>query len=154
VRPAADRVGGKTMGEIEEDGQAFHDQQPLTVRCAFCQWTVTAPGASARAEAAAHRVAAHPAAGKPRGKPRAVSMAESRARGAATARTVRWTRERIVESLQAFAAEHGRPPSCLDARHHVGRLPQQPTCARAFGSWANAIEAAGFPRPTRSTRYP
>lgn len=79
-----------------------------------------------------------------------------------------WTRERIVEAFQAFAAVAGRPPASTDphaaynsqrfsderradgdtARHAV-RLPHPATVKQEFGSWPAAVRAAGFdPAPT------
>ncbi len=67
-----------------------------------------------------------------------------------------WTRERVIEAIQRFAREHGRPPHATDW-NHSGREPGYPpttACYRGTASpnapfryWADAIEAAGFPRP-------
>jgi hypothetical protein len=43
------------MGEIDADYRAILADQPLTVRCAFCDWTITAPAGVACAEQVAHR---------------------------------------------------------------------------------------------------
>lgn len=66
-----------------------------------------------------------------------------------------WTRETIIEAIQRFAREHGRPPLASDWNHaergdgyppatacYQGANPNAP-----FPYWADAIEAAGFPRP-------
>jgi Homing endonuclease associated repeat len=60
----------------------------------------------------------------------------------------RWTREAMIQAVQAFAAREGRPPRQIDA---VGdpRLPNSSTSRQHFGGWADMVEAAGFPRPTR-----
>lgn len=56
------------------------------------------------------------------------------------------TRESIIAAIQEHAAEHGLPPT--------GK--QMTTIAfaatRTFGSWADAVEAAGFPRPKRGRK--
>lgn len=59
-----------------------------------------------------------------------------------------WTREKIIAAIQAFAAEHGRPPTSTE------RPSMAQQSKREFGSWADAVEAAGFAKPTRGTRYP
>lgn len=64
-----------------------------------------------------------------------------------------WNQDRVLAAIRRFAAEHGRPPVAtewLTGKH--GRkgdgYPHVPTVIREFGSWAAAIEAAGFPRPS------
>lgn len=64
-----------------------------------------------------------------------------------------WTRERVIEAIQRFAAEHGRPPTANDW-NHGGRGEGYPPVGSCYGRkttpfiyWADAIEAAGFPRP-------
>lgn len=79
-------------------------------------------------------------------------------------KTKRWTREAVIEAIQAFAREHGRPPL---ATEWLAPMPyrgtQYPPASAVysyaskrgggkrvnhpFESWADAIEAAGFPRP-------
>jgi hypothetical protein len=78
-----------------------------------------------------------------------------------------WTAERIVETFQAFERIAGRPPAALDtglgeapsirkrqsaARNAEGdrlrkliRLPHPFTVQREWGSWNEALKAAGFP---------
>ena len=63
----------------------------------------------------------------------------------------KWTEEKAIAAIQAWAREHGRPPSGNDAKGDRS-LPSAPTCKR-LGGWATLIERAGFPRPTRGTRY-
>lgn len=53
-----------------------------------------------------------------------------------------------VAALQAYARENGEPPSSRIWRE-TGAMPTEARLRRLFGSWAEAIEAAGFPRPTR-----
>lgn len=64
-----------------------------------------------------------------------------------------WTRETAIRAVQDFALEHGRPPAQRDCVGATGRLPSDSTLARMFGSHAAAIEAAGYERPTRATKY-
>lgn len=74
-----------------------------------------------------------------------------------------WTRERVIAAIQAWAAEHGEPPTAYDWQHADpdGRWPAASSVyggpsrghrARAFPSWADAVEAAGFPRPRTGVR--
>jgi hypothetical protein len=58
-----------------------------------------------------------------------------------------WTQERIIAAIQAFAAQHGRPPFSTEWWRRNDERPTTNTVLRECGSWANAIEAAGFPRP-------
>jgi hypothetical protein len=68
----------------------------------------------------------------------------------------RWTRETVIAAIQRFALEHGRPPISTDwlKSRAAGRDEWAPPASVVFGptrqpfrSWADAIEAAGFPRP-------
>lgn len=63
-----------------------------------------------------------------------------------------WTQARVIEAIQRYAAEHGRPPSARDwllGSHGIETdgYPNAVLVQREFGSWAAGIEAAGFPRP-------
>ena len=72
-----------------------------------------------------------------------------------------WTHEAIIEAIKAFATQYGRPPVSTEwnpacsTKHRreadwaIKRegWPCTPTVIRRFGSWATAIDAAGFPRP-------
>lgn len=69
-----------------------------------------------------------------------------------------WTRDAIVDAVRRFACEYGRPPYTTDwLRADPGRgYPAASTCysgpngrnpSAPFVRWADAIEAAGFPRP-------
>jgi hypothetical protein len=60
----------------------------------------------------------------------------------------RWNRESVEAAIQAWAAEHGRPPKQKDTNNEPG-LPSPSSVRDTHGSWANAVEAAGFPRPRR-----
>lgn len=60
-----------------------------------------------------------------------------------------WKPAAILAAIHGFTAEHGRPP--LSTEWLTGprdpRYPSTATVQSEFGSWSNAIEAAGFPRP-------
>jgi hypothetical protein len=59
---------------------------------------------------------------------------------------LRWERETIIEALQRFVAEQGRPPTAADwsRRDPEGRWPSARTVSDRFGSWRAASEAAGL----------
>lgn len=65
-----------------------------------------------------------------------------------------WTAEQIVAVIRAHAAEHGTPPTNNAWLKATAEHPSGSTVYRIFGSWASAIEAAGFPRPTRGGSHP
>lgn len=72
-----------------------------------------------------------------------------------------WTKEEIIEALQAFNSRYDRPPGQLDfnpskARdkgQHTradnyaldGDYPHSDTVANHFGSWNKGLQAAGLP---------
>ena len=63
-----------------------------------------------------------------------------------------WTEERIIAAIQRYAAEHGRPPVATEWLYgshgiNVDGYPYASQVLREMGSWGDAIEAAGFPRP-------
>lgn len=60
-----------------------------------------------------------------------------------------WTRETIIEAVQKFAAEHGRPPKADEWVRSSLDHPTQSTVYQRFGNWGDAIVAAGFERPVR-----
>ena len=67
----------------------------------------------------------------------------------------RWTRERIIADIRKWNDIHGRPPVATDWLHYTSptrgaprEWPHVQIAQREFGSWSNAIEAAGFPRPS------
>lgn len=73
-----------------------------------------------------------------------------------------WTREAVTDAIRRYAAAQGRPPNARDwdradpargypSKSTVYRSPSYPNAP--FARWADAIEAAGFPRPTRGSKY-
>jgi hypothetical protein len=66
------------------------------------------------------------------------------ARGAVLARRQRWSRERIVDAMRMFDEEHGYPPRAGDWKGALPTYPDPGTVSRHFGSWAQALQAAGF----------
>lgn len=64
-----------------------------------------------------------------------------------------WTQEAVIDAIQRFAALNGRPPTALEWMH-ANPIENYPSCSNChtregapFAKWADAIEAAGFPRP-------
>lgn len=75
-----------------------------------------------------------------------------------------WTKELIIDAIKRFAEIHGRRPSSSEwlsvrekhkrlGRNSDERYPYAATVLYHFGSWADAIEAAGFERPMRGQYY-
>lgn len=64
----------------------------------------------------------------------------------------RWGRDGIIRAIQRWAMRHGEPPSSADWERSNPGYPRKATVQNHFGGWANAIEAAGFDRPTKATR--
>lgn len=81
----------------------------------------------------------------------------------------KWTRERVIRSIQEWARRRGEAPTATEWAHgnvidadgyefpclssvywNGGRKDRKKA---AFLSWADAIEAAGFPRPSKSRNY-
>jgi Homing endonuclease associated repeat len=58
-----------------------------------------------------------------------------------------WTKDTIVAAIQQFAQEHGRAPG--GAEMHSAEI----SCRKFGWKWSDAVEAAGFARPSKSTRY-
>lgn len=68
-----------------------------------------------------------------------------------------WTPEAVIDAINRFAAEHGRPPLVTDWTHADPEkgFPNATSIygpAAAFPNWADAVEAAGFPRPRQGLR--
>lgn len=66
----------------------------------------------------------------------------------------RWTRDKIIAAIKAFGREHDRPPTADEWRHVGATTPNYSAVVTHCGSWADAIEAAGFPRPRRGGHRP
>ncbi len=58
-----------------------------------------------------------------------------------------WTRENIIEAIHLFNEKHGRPPVSTEWTRGASEYPNTGTVSERFGSWAAAIEAAGYQRP-------
>lgn len=57
----------------------------------------------------------------------------------------KWTRERIVAAIQAWAEKNGRPPAADEWRvTGLWEHPSQGTVLAKFGTWNAAVTAAGF----------
>lgn len=71
-----------------------------------------------------------------------------------------WTQETVVAAIRRWAKEHdGQPPTATDWHWAREGYPAATAIYRhasndtaAFGSWGEAIEAAGFPRPRQGQR--
>lgn len=81
--------------------------------------------------------------------------------GAATAtrripRPQKWTKREIVKHIRAWVKEHGEPPGCDEWNAPRGRgFPSSASLTRKFGTFNDAIRAAGFePRPQGGPRSP
>lgn len=58
-----------------------------------------------------------------------------------------WTPERIIQAIQEWHRQHGRPPIApewVTPGERVGQIPPVSTVQREFGSWRAAIQEAGF----------
>lgn len=94
-----------------------------------------------------------PQAADPASAPAIEPPAPSRSSSTIRGRVPAWTREAAIAAVQAFAAEHGHPPSHADLAGNP-LLPSAPTAKRLFGGpFSDLIVAAGFRRPGRGTRY-
>lgn len=63
------------------------------------------------------------------------------------------TREEVLDAIRRWAADHdGEPPSLTDLRGNGPEYVSANAARRHFGTWSDAVEAAGFPRPTRQRR--
>lgn len=137
------------VSQRDIDAQAVVESRDcVTPRCVreaengsdFCR--VCDEGLRVAAERVGHETAAVPAGTNRYQKPK---------REVETVRTSqrKWTREAIVAAIRRSALENGEPPKNDQwTKAAIGR-PTSSTVAKEFGSWADAIEAAGFPRPTR-----
>lgn len=124
--------------------------QDVQTRCErpHCRWSFVGTALRGRAALGEHVARMHGGTA-PNGHVLDATDRVEPQRLANSARAVTWTRESAIAAVQAHAAKHGRPPSI----NAPGECPRQPTAKKIFGSYAAMIEAAGFARPTRSTRY-
>ncbi len=60
-------------------------------------------------------------------------------------RPVQWSKSRVEDAFRRFYAEHKRTPS--PHRDTLGNpdMPSTPTVQKLYGSWSNALRAAGLP---------
>lgn len=76
----------------------------------------------------------------------------------------RWTRDAVIDAIRRYHRAHGRPPRSEDwiradqvhnypPRSAVYRGGQRRGKHQPFQTWADAIEAAGFPRPHVGIKY-
>jgi HNH endonuclease len=64
-----------------------------------------------------------------------------------------WTHDRILEAIVRWAELHdGKPPVSTEWNRANDDYPTSFVVKREFGSWARAIEQAGFDKPTRGGR--
>lgn len=75
--------------------------------------------------------------------------------------TIIWTEEKVLDAIRRYAEMYGLPPTMRDWRKcdRERGFPSSRSVYRTagrsespFASWADAIEAAGFPRPPRVSR--
>jgi hypothetical protein len=78
-----------------------------------------------------------------------------------------WTRTRIIDAIDRWVTIYGEPPTVSEwgksnplapawrkkrMAEARGTWPELRVVQRVFGSWADAIEAAGYPRPRRGPK--
>jgi len=61
---------------------------------------------------------------------------------------VPWNKQTIIQAIQRWAQQHGHPPRSREWQPATPGYPSATTMIRLFGSFSNAIEAAGY-RPYR-----
>lgn len=55
-----------------------------------------------------------------------------------------WSKEQVIEKIKEWAARYGVPPTSGQWHGTGGKWPSAMTAAKRFGTWNNAIRAAGF----------
>jgi Homing endonuclease associated repeat len=55
-----------------------------------------------------------------------------------------WSDEELLEGLRRYAHDHGRPPRAIDRVGSLGRYPSPALLVTRFGSWSQALVAAGL----------
>lgn len=86
------------------------------------------------------------------------------------ARRQGWTADGVMDAVVRWTETYGRPPKAhewnptlartrgladaetVERRFRSGEWPSDQTARRLFGSWANAVEAAGYDRPRQGVR--
>jgi hypothetical protein len=64
-----------------------------------------------------------------------------------------WDRDEVIDAIKRFAARgDDQPPTRRDWMHATDEHPNYAMAVKVFGSWGDAVEAAGFTKPTRGTR--
>ena len=131
----------------------------VTARCIHCTWVSHAePGPELQHERETHELihkgatrgaeiadaAAVRGAGvvTPPAQPRATERWQGSSPQHRNGDGGRWTRERTIEALKAFAEEHGRSPKQTELRKPA--LPSNGTIAKLFGTYTDALKAAGL----------
>jgi hypothetical protein len=138
----------------------------MTVRCAEpgCEdWVHVGTTGECRTAAAEHRASAHPGLAAERTAARSASEKRLKALEQQKKTALRkslqapprrqsrpeTSRDDAILSLRAVAAEKGRTPKSAEWTQER-RLPRLATLHRIFGTWGEALEAAGMqPRTTR-----
>lgn len=59
----------------------------------------------------------------------------------------KWTRDAILIAIHRWVRVYGKPPTGTEWSRAGEWWPCDTSVIHVFGSWANAIEDAGFPRP-------
>lgn len=115
------RFTGRSREEAERLHRAWLDAQPLTTRCAFCDWTHTGTAVDGRVAALDHRRAVHPDAGKKR-RPRVPGVVGMSPRSTPTAAGVRDRGEALVEAKRRRVALGLEKPGGRTCRRGCGLL--------------------------------
>jgi hypothetical protein len=136
ARATAQEINAAMLTNAELEARALERAlaQPEVSRCGRCpEWVFEGTAAECHEAFRAHVAEAHGGDGR--------------------IQRVSWTRETIIEAIQAFAVARGKPPTAnlWNRRDERGSRPSSVDVVREFGSWAAGIEAAGFekPRPGR-----
>jgi hypothetical protein len=77
----------------------------------------------------------------------------SSSRGGGRPRSIEWDRDSIVAAIRAWERTYGHPPTQREWQPAPDGCPNQYTVLREFGSWGDAIVAAGFERPRRGKTH-
>lgn len=131
-RSLAEATPTYELDEWEDEYQPFPPLPVHTTRCAACEW----PDVCAK--------------DKTCWKDPAITLKRKRI-DPPRLQVVEWTVEEAIAAFKAFHKKHNRLPRYDDLRGGVHGLPALKTCQRLFGSWSEALAAAGLkPRRWRS----